>query len=141
MGAVGSASLSSSLPVKERRALTDSATASVEKLANMVQSYPEYKVVLITLFNGLADFGYDAEDWEKAEKAAKTAQNFAQPLVNKSPEDPALQRLLYRSTWLLADALSEGNWPAPGSADTELGVLMEPEVCHGETEVYTGVQA
>jgi hypothetical protein len=26
-------------------------------------------------------------------------------------------------------------WPAPGSADTELGVLMEPEVCHGETEV------
>ena len=33
------------------------------------------------------------------------------------------------------------HWPAPGSADTELGVLMEPEVCHGETEVYTGVQA
>jgi ATP-dependent DNA helicase RecG len=32
-------------------------------------------------------------------------------------------------------------WPAPGSADTELGVLMEPEVCHGATEVYTGVQA
>ena len=32
-------------------------------------------------------------------------------------------------------------WPAPGSADTELGVLMEPEVCHGETEVYTRVQA
>ena len=30
-------------------------------------------------------------------------------------------------------------WPAPGSADTELGVLMEPEVCHGETEVYAGV--
>jgi hypothetical protein len=32
-------------------------------------------------------------------------------------------------------------WPAPGSADIELGVLMEPEVCHGETEVYTRVQA
>ena len=32
-------------------------------------------------------------------------------------------------------------WPAPGSADTELGVLMEPEVCHGKTEVYTRVQA
>ena len=32
-------------------------------------------------------------------------------------------------------------WPAPGSADTELGVLMEPEVRHGETEVYTRVQA
>ena len=33
------------------------------------------------------------------------------------------------------------NWPAPGSADTELGVLMEPEVDHGEAEVYTRVQA
>ena len=32
-------------------------------------------------------------------------------------------------------------WPAPGSADTELGVLLEPEVCHGETKVYTRVQA
>ena len=32
-------------------------------------------------------------------------------------------------------------WPAPGSEDTELGVLMELEVGHGETEVYVGVQA
>jgi hypothetical protein len=32
-------------------------------------------------------------------------------------------------------------WPAPGSEDTELGVLMEPEVRHGETAVYAGVQA
>ena len=32
-------------------------------------------------------------------------------------------------------------WPAPGSEDTELGVLMEPEVGHGATEVYPGVQA
>jgi hypothetical protein len=32
-------------------------------------------------------------------------------------------------------------WPAPGSADTELGVFMEPEVSHGETKVYSGVQA
>jgi hypothetical protein len=32
-------------------------------------------------------------------------------------------------------------WAAPGSADTELGVLMEPEVSHGEAEVYTRVQA
>jgi hypothetical protein len=28
------------------------------------------------------------------------------------------------------------HWPAPGSEDTELGVLMELEVGHGETEVY-----
>jgi hypothetical protein len=33
------------------------------------------------------------------------------------------------------------DWPAPGSEDTELGVLMEPEVGHGEAEVYTRVQA
>src|SRR6266851_10073751 len=32
-------------------------------------------------------------------------------------------------------------WPAPGSEDTQLGVLMEPEVDHGETEVYPRVQA
>jgi hypothetical protein len=31
-------------------------------------------------------------------------------------------------------------WPAPGSEDTELGVLMELEVGHGETEVYARVQ-
>jgi hypothetical protein len=35
----------------------------------------------------------------------------------------------------------EAEWPAPGSEDTELGVLMELEVCHGETEVYPRVQA
>ena len=27
-------------------------------------------------------------------------------------------------------------WPAPGSEDAELGVLMELEVGHGEAEVY-----
>jgi hypothetical protein len=34
-----------------------------------------------------------------------------------------------------------GDWPAPGSEDTELGVLMELEGGHGETEVYPRVQA
>jgi hypothetical protein len=37
--------------------------------------------------------------------------------------------------------LQDDDWPAPGSEDTELGVLMEPEVGHGETEVYPRVQA
>ena len=32
-------------------------------------------------------------------------------------------------------------WPAPGSEDTELGVLMGPEVGHGEAEVHARVQA
>jgi hypothetical protein len=33
------------------------------------------------------------------------------------------------------------DWPAPGSEDTELGVLMELEVGHGEASVYARVQA
>ena len=37
--------------------------------------------------------------------------------------------------------MSFENWPAPGSEDTEFGVLMEPEMRHGEAEVYTRVQA
>jgi hypothetical protein len=32
-------------------------------------------------------------------------------------------------------------WPAPGSEDTELGVFMGPEVRHGATKVYAGIQA
>ena len=40
-----------------------------------------------------------------------------------------------RELWAMIDG------PAPGSEDTELGVLMELEVGHGETEVYAGVQA
>jgi hypothetical protein len=31
-------------------------------------------------------------------------------------------------------------WPAPGFEDPELGVLMEPEVGRGETEVYPRVR-
>ena len=55
------------------------------------------------------------------------------------------------ASWKLADyasliraldyELAKSLWPAPGSEDTELGVLMEPEVGHGEAEVYTRVQA
>ena len=39
------------------------------------------------------------------------------------------------------DSGSVTYWPAPGSEDTELGVLMELEVGHGETEVYPRIQA
>ena len=43
---------------------------------------------------------------------------------------------------LSLDAFAKAlHWPAPGSEDTELGVLMGPEGCHGETEVYARVQA
>jgi hypothetical protein len=35
-----------------------------------------------------------------------------------------------------------GNWPAPGTEDTELAVLMQTEAGHGEAaEVYPRVQA
>jgi hypothetical protein len=33
------------------------------------------------------------------------------------------------------------DWAAAGFEDTELGVLLEPEVGHGATEVYARVQA
>ena len=39
------------------------------------------------------------------------------------------------------DRFRQGDWPAPGFEDTELGVLMEPEVDHGETTIYARVQA
>ena len=45
------------------------------------------------------------------------------------------------TTHINAAPLNSLSWPAPGFTDTELGVLMEPEVCHGATEVYAGVQA
>ena len=55
------------------------------------------------------------------------------------PTKVAVSFVLVALSLMMEGAIT--NWPAPGSADTELGVLMEPEVCHGETEVYTGVQA
>jgi hypothetical protein len=32
-------------------------------------------------------------------------------------------------------------WTAPGTEDTKLGVLIDPEVRHGASGVYAGVQA
>jgi hypothetical protein len=59
-----------------------------------------------------------------------------------------LQRLLLTGIAALffgnrdsAQSRNRTTWPAPGSEDTELGVLMELEVGHGETEVYPRVQA
>ncbi len=40
-----------------------------------------------------------------------------------------------------SDVLEAIDWPAPGFEDTEFGVLMEPEVDHGEAEVSKRVQA
>jgi hypothetical protein len=58
------------------------------------------------------------------------------PVVADRPEGTAHNEI----QWLLLK-LGGDMWPAPGSEDTELGVLMELEVGHGETEVHAGVQA
>jgi hypothetical protein len=54
-------------------------------------------------------------------------------------EKAGIEAALNRCRGIAAQIASE--WPAPGSEDTELGVLMELEVGHGETEVYPRVQA
>ena len=41
----------------------------------------------------------------------------------------------------LRELKARGGGLHPVPTDTELGVLMEPEVGHGEAEVYAGVQA
>jgi hypothetical protein len=60
-------------------------------------------------------------------------QGSAPYLYSKKDE---MQRILSE-----AANMKNSHWPAPGSEDTELGVLMGPEVRHGEAEVYARVQA
>jgi transcriptional regulator with XRE-family HTH domain len=59
-------------------------------------------------------------------------------------------RMIDHHDWILRNdviwnkvkgAPDNSRWPAPGSEDTELGVFMGPEVSHGETKIYAGVQA
>ena len=38
-------------------------------------------------------------------------------------------------------ARATATWPAPGSEDTELGVILEPEVVYGTQTLCTRVQA
>ena len=47
----------------------------------------------------------------------------------------------FREQFRVFDLYEGEVWPAPGSEDTKLGVLMGREVRHGASEVYTGVQA
>ena len=42
---------------------------------------------------------------------------------------------------LVKRIIEKAQWPAPGSEDTKLGVLMEREVRHGAAEVHARVQA
>jgi hypothetical protein len=57
---------------------------------------------------------------------------------------PAVREIAWKAQCRLSARPGDATpwlWPAPGSEDTELGVLMELEVGHGATEVYAGVQA
>jgi hypothetical protein len=58
-----------------------------------------------------------------------------------APDRAVLDTIDFRRGEDVRVQVTRTNWPAAGSADTELGVLKEPEVGHGEAEVYTRVQA
>ena len=55
--------------------------------------------------------------------------------------DPGVANRLYELAARNLYTYYKADWPAPGSEDTELGVFMGPEVSHGETKIYAGVQA
>ena len=59
----------------------------------------------------------------------------------KKQANLAVSIFLFLIVCVVVFAAGKLAWPAPGSEDTELDVLMEPEVGHGETEVYARVQA
>jgi len=66
---------------------------------------------------------------QRAQREPLPMLNAARSNFNDPSNDSAIQ------------SVGHSTWPAPGSEDTELGVLMELEVRHGEASVYAGVQA
>ena len=111
---------------------------------------PEMRRHIRELKRGLVQCGYPLLDHlgylDTIVAALGIAERSAECLLADYPFE-AWDKVLEKDEWdELCDTTEKQEakttaWPAPGSADTELGVLMEPEVCHGETEVYTGVQA
>jgi hypothetical protein len=69
------------------------------------------------------------DEWKAGKTLAKLAKLF------KITQGEVKELILEYQLYLKAI------WPAPGFEDTELGVFMEPEVGHGEAEVYARVQA
>ena len=82
--------------------------------------------------------GADKVFSEKISGAVTDRKALAKAIANLGAGDVLLVTRLDR---LARSTRDLPNWPAPGSEDTELGVLMELEVGHGETEVYARVQA
>src|SRR5262245_34489679 len=69
----------------------------------------------------------------------KNPRAIGTPAATNRPQNPSNSGSA--ATSLVPASMSQackGVWPAPGSEDTELGVLMELEVGHGETEVHAG---
>ncbi len=76
------------------------------------------------------------------EKLSKEAEHYQRQHINRFTEATGKKYSgLFPGMHAVVGSPDDVVWPAPGFTDTELGVLMEPEVCHGATEVYAGVQA
>jgi hypothetical protein len=60
-------------------------------------------------------------------------------LVHETASRPVIAMPLARPP--IESVVTNEDWPVPGLEDTELGVFMEPEVGHGTTTAYSGVQA
>src|ERR1700678_4217700 len=74
----------------------------------------------------------DSADATRRYSAAKCASAITNALRLSAAREQVIG--LYSSSPVLLSV--GGGWPAPGFKDTELGVFMEPEVDHGEAEVY-----
>jgi DNA invertase Pin-like site-specific DNA recombinase len=100
--------------------------------------------LMITVLGGLAEFErhliLSRTNEGRVRAKARGVKFGRKPKLTKHQQVEALARIAHGET-LTAIARSYNVWPAPGSEDTELGVFMGPEVSHGETKVYAGVQA
>jgi hypothetical protein len=88
----------------------------------------------IALYNEVRT-AYSASPWSQ-EDAIERVNGVVVEWIGKEIDLPESLGILKS-----LDSCQKAVWPAPSSEDTELGVLMEPEVRHGASEVYAGVQA
>jgi len=134
---------------------TEDASRRVVVLAGLPPAFIKFHdAALITWYNVLdearkrgrveAIIGVARDDFPGHEDLARLAQPTGISAARSSPTDPTEAKSNSSSdagTTTVSFKQTGTDWPAPGSADTELGVLMELEVGHGETKVHAGVQA
>jgi hypothetical protein len=79
---------------------------------------------------------------KRREFIAGLAGTAAWPIAARA-QQPALPVIGFMSARGREDSeyLVAAFWPAPGSEDTELGVILEPEVVYGTQTLCTRVQA